>query len=656
MRPTLASSARTSGEQLGPEHGRHPIVAHDDRDRRPEGPRASAPEWPVTTGATSRSVRATVASPARSSSTHRMASICRPSERVSQPANGARKAASKQSRLTVPGAGDMSGAEQRMPKKAQAREAKAAVAAADRGGGRALRSGDGRRCRLDRLPRDQRQPPAGRQAAAVPAARSRRRVYAADGTLLGEFYTEKRYLVPIAKIPAGRPRRRSSPPRTPASTGTAASTSSASHGRRSANFTAGSVVQGGSTITQQVVKALLLTPRRATSGRLKEILLSLRLERQLTKDEILYLYLNLIYLGNGAYGVGAAAQEYFGKDVADLDLAEASLLAGLPRAPSRYSPVKHWDRAKYRQRYVLERMARERFVTWEAERAGAAGGDPAHPSRRAARRRTSLRPTSSSTSAGCSRSATAAPRRYQAGSERLHDRRSADPAGRRASPALEPRRDRHGTDTGTRRSAGSPPARRRASSRAAKRRRAIPTSPSRDAPARRSSSHRQAACACRSIASPASWSPRKDHPLPAGLGKNDVIAVRRHPIETGAPRARARQRPTARRRAHLGRPDQWSREGAGRRLRLRAEPVQSRDAGAPAARLVVQAVHLFGGDGPRLDTGVDRRRRADRARRRRPGLDAAELRREIHRPDHAPERSRPLAERRHREARAEHGA
>jgi penicillin-binding protein 1A len=176
------------------------------------------------------------------------------------------------------------------------------------------------------------------------------RVYAADGTLLGEFYTEKRYLVPIAKIPE-----------VVRQAFIAAEDSSFYRHKgvdvlgiaraAMANFTAGSVVQGGSTITQQVVKSLLLSPEKSYERKLKEILLSLRLERQLTTDEILYLYLNLIYLGNGAYGVGAAAQEYFGKDVADLDLAEAALLAGLPQAPSRYSPVKHWDRAKYRQRY-----------------------------------------------------------------------------------------------------------------------------------------------------------------------------------------------------------------------------------------------------------------------------------------------------------------
>ena len=190
------------------------------------------------------------------------------------------------------------------------------------------------------------------------------RVYADDGSLLGEFYTEKRYLVSIAQIP-------------PVVRQAFIAAEDSNFYRHKgvdvlgiaramiANLTAGGVVQGGSTITQQVVKALLLTPEKSYERKAKEVLLALRLERQLSKDEILYLYLNLIYLGNGAYGVGAASQEYFGKDVGDLTLAEAALLAGLPQAPSRYSPVRHWTNAKLRQRYVLERMAREKYVTWE---------------------------------------------------------------------------------------------------------------------------------------------------------------------------------------------------------------------------------------------------------------------------------------------------
>ena len=195
------------------------------------------------------------------------------------------------------------------------------------------------------------------------------RVFANDGTLLGEFYTEKRYLVPIARIPP-----------VVRQAFIAAEDSNFYRHRgvdvsgiaraAMANFTAGGVVQGGSTITQQVVKSLLLTPEKSYERKAKEILLSLRLERELSKDEILYLYLNLIYLGSGSYGIGAAAKEYFGKDVSQLTVAEAALLAGLPQAPSRYSPRRHWKRAKHRQRYVLERMAREKFVTWkEAEQA-----------------------------------------------------------------------------------------------------------------------------------------------------------------------------------------------------------------------------------------------------------------------------------------------
>jgi penicillin-binding protein 1A len=95
------------------------------------------------------------------------------------------------------------------------------------------------------------------------------------------------------------------------------------------------------------------------------MVLAMRLERQFTKDEILYLYLNNIYLGSGAYGVAAAAQEYFGKNVEDLTLPEAALLAGLPQAPSRYDPQRNPDAARNRQHYVLERMRIEGFITPE---------------------------------------------------------------------------------------------------------------------------------------------------------------------------------------------------------------------------------------------------------------------------------------------------
>ncbi|HEY8515231.1 MAG TPA: PBP1A family penicillin-binding protein [Candidatus Binatia bacterium] len=188
------------------------------------------------------------------------------------------------------------------------------------------------------------------------------RVFARDGTLIGEFFFEKRYLTPIYKIPKA----------VQLAFVAAEDQNFYDHAGvdlqgivRAAvsNYQAGTTRQGGSTITQQVVKSLLLTPERSYERKLKEIVLALRLEQQLTKEEILYLYLNQIYLGNGAYGVQAAALEYFGKDVSQLTLAEAALLAGLPQAPSRYSPVKHFERAKARQRYVLERMVEDGFIT-----------------------------------------------------------------------------------------------------------------------------------------------------------------------------------------------------------------------------------------------------------------------------------------------------
>ena len=133
------------------------------------------------------------------------------------------------------------------------------------------------------------------------------------------------------------------------------------------NIRAGGIVQGGSTITQQVVKSLLLTPERSIQRKIKEAILAYRLERSLSKEEILYLYLNQIYFGHGAYGVQVAAQNYFGHDVSEVDLAEAALLAGLPRAPSRYSPARkgNTELARERQKYVLEQMLGEGMISQE---------------------------------------------------------------------------------------------------------------------------------------------------------------------------------------------------------------------------------------------------------------------------------------------------
>ena len=131
------------------------------------------------------------------------------------------------------------------------------------------------------------------------------------------------------------------------------------------NLIAGRIVQGGSTITQQVTKTFFLTPKRSLLRKLKEVAYAFGLEHNMTKEEILSLYLNNIYLGNGAYGIEAAAESYFNKRVEQLNLAEITLIAGLVKAPSRYSPIANFSRAKGRQVYVLGRMAELGFITQE---------------------------------------------------------------------------------------------------------------------------------------------------------------------------------------------------------------------------------------------------------------------------------------------------
>jgi penicillin-binding protein 1A len=186
-------------------------------------------------------------------------------------------------------------------------------------------------------------------------------ILADDGTVIGEFYSQKRYLVPLEHIPSH------------VRQAFIAAEDDAFYRHKGIdaagivralvnNVIAGGKVQGGSTITQQVVKSVLLTPQKSYERKIKEMILSMRLEQELPKDQILALYLNHIYLGSGAYGVAAAAREYFGKDIQDVTLAEAAMLAGLPQAPSSYSPYTHWPQAKARQRYVLGRMYEVGFI------------------------------------------------------------------------------------------------------------------------------------------------------------------------------------------------------------------------------------------------------------------------------------------------------
>ena len=187
--------------------------------------------------------------------------------------------------------------------------------------------------------------------------------------VVGEIYLEKRTLAPYRKIP----------PQVVMAFVAAEDANFFQH--RGVDFTAiaraavkdllgGSFAQGGSTITQQTVKNLFLTREKSLRRKLKELILAYRMERNMGKEEILYLYLNQIYLGEGAYGVEAASRTYFGKGVEDLGLAEGALLAGLPKAPSRYSPRTHPDLAKGRQRYVLRRMVEAGFLSQvDADRA-----------------------------------------------------------------------------------------------------------------------------------------------------------------------------------------------------------------------------------------------------------------------------------------------
>ncbi len=129
------------------------------------------------------------------------------------------------------------------------------------------------------------------------------------------------------------------------------------------NLRGGRVVEGGSTITQQLVKNSFLKPERTWQRKIQEVVLALMVERRFTKDEILEMYLNRIYLGEGAYGVQAAAQVYFGKNVSDLNLPEAALLAGLTKAPSLYSPFRNPEAALERRNLVLDNMLKYNLIT-----------------------------------------------------------------------------------------------------------------------------------------------------------------------------------------------------------------------------------------------------------------------------------------------------
>ena len=190
------------------------------------------------------------------------------------------------------------------------------------------------------------------------------RIYSAEGALLSEFGEERRALIKIADVPDVMKH----------AILAAEDDRFYEHGGidymgvlRAAfsNFTSGSVKQGASTITMQVARNFFLTKEKTWTRKFNEVLLTFKIEHSLTKDEILQLYINQIYLGQRAYGFASAAQVYFGKPLAQVSVAEAAMLAGLPKAPSAYNPVVNPNRAKLRQLYVLRRMHELNFISDE---------------------------------------------------------------------------------------------------------------------------------------------------------------------------------------------------------------------------------------------------------------------------------------------------
>lgn len=187
-------------------------------------------------------------------------------------------------------------------------------------------------------------------------------VYAKDNEVLGYFYKEKRFLVTLDQMS----------PWLPKAFLAAEDASFYQHDGVDltaisrafvANMRAGRTKQGGSTITQQIIKRLLLTPEKSYKRKLKEAILAFRLENYLTKEEILTIYLNQIFLGAHSYGVEAAARTYFAKHAKDLTIAQAAMIAGLPQAPTRYNPYRNFKLAKQRQLYVLQQLHNLKWIT-----------------------------------------------------------------------------------------------------------------------------------------------------------------------------------------------------------------------------------------------------------------------------------------------------
>ncbi|MDR3430497.1 MAG: peptidoglycan glycosyltransferase/peptidoglycan DD-transpeptidase MrcA [Rouxiella aceris] len=187
-------------------------------------------------------------------------------------------------------------------------------------------------------------------------------VYSADGELIAQYGEKRRIPLKLDQIP---------PELVHAFIATEDSRFYEHHGidpvgifrAASVAMMSGRATQGASTITQQLARNFFLSPERTLTRKIKEAFLAIRIEQMMTKDEILELYLNKIYLGYRAYGVGAAAQTYFGKNVDQLTLQEMAVIAGLPKAPSTFNPLYSHDRALSRRNVVLSRMLDEKYIT-----------------------------------------------------------------------------------------------------------------------------------------------------------------------------------------------------------------------------------------------------------------------------------------------------
>ena len=198
------------------------------------------------------------------------------------------------------------------------------------------------------------------------------RIFARDGTQLAAVYKENRVWVPLARIP---------PLVREAFIANEDHNFYSHHGVDAGGIIRAAFadlthqqIQGASTITQQLARRLFLNDQVSLSRKVQEALLAIEIERYYTKDEILERYLNIIYLGGGAYGVDAAAHTYFGSGLSGLTLGQAAMLAGVVAAPSDYSPFANMDLARERERHVLDRMVESGYVT--ADQADAAYDEP----------------------------------------------------------------------------------------------------------------------------------------------------------------------------------------------------------------------------------------------------------------------------------------